>query len=257
MKRSILATATAVVLAALTTAPVAFARPHSNLKLAVPSQSTAGQPIPFSIASAGVLPGDALLIQRQQGTAHSWRTVAVVGRHVGKLPALPMGRYNVRVIELTHRSHRVYGENDARLRVFGTVPLSVLFAGSYTAGTVNLPGSTFTFVDYLGPGGTATIQAAANDCRSVHFDVAYAYPNLQYYPTYNPPAGVLTVTQETADPQATTIAPNAIGALDAFLVVGQSWSVNGQADPGHVFLYDLNGSASCLSATPLAPSSGG
>src|SRR5450755_4941309 len=117
MKRSILATATTIGLAVLAGAPAALARPHSNLKLTVPSQSTAGQPIPFSIATAGVLPGDALLIQRQQGTAHSWRTVAVVGRYVGHLPALPMGRYNVRVVEVTRRSHRVYGENGARLSV--------------------------------------------------------------------------------------------------------------------------------------------
>jgi len=242
MKRSILATATTVVLAALTMAPVAFARPHSNLKLAVPSQSTAGQPIPFSIASAGVLPGDALLIQRQQGTAHSWRTVAVVGRYVGKLPALPMGRYNVRVIELTRRSHRVYGENDARLRVFGTVPLGALLAGDgATPGTLALPGRTFTYIGNTV--GSMVIPAAGNDCRSVHFDVAPSPENTES-------SGVLTVTQETADPQATTIARGTIGALNASLVVGQSWGTNAES-----VLY-LNGSASCLSAKSLAPNGG-
>jgi hypothetical protein len=135
MRHASAITAAAVTAAALTLAAPAVAR--ATLHLTLPSQSTAGQAIPFTVTDAHLARRDHLVLQRQEGTAHRWQTVKRLTRAAkitGSLPGLPAGSYTLRAADLPHKLY-----STAPARVFGTVPLGEILNGDTTPSTVNLP----------------------------------------------------------------------------------------------------------------------
>ena len=242
-----------IVIASAAPIGLAEAKVRPSLRLTLPSSADAGKPVGFSWQARDVPRGARLALQRQVGTAQTWKTVrSLSGRGgTGQAPALSLGVYRMRIVALAKRN-KALAQQRRRLRVFGTVPLSTL-AGVSTSiskgpGTFVSPSHTFAwFVRGRAeepPRNTLTVGAAANACRSIHLDFTPEATSL-----LNGVVPVtLTVVRQADDPVSSAASPDVIGALDATLTPGQSWALNGQAT--QPTFYYVNGAASCYSATP-------
>ena len=82
--------------AAAQAAPAAAAR--AAAAFSVPASADAGAPVGFTYRFRGVSSADRLVVHRQEGTAHGWRTVRTFHTRAGgsSLPGLPLGSYEVR-----------------------------------------------------------------------------------------------------------------------------------------------------------------
>jgi hypothetical protein len=224
----------------------AVAKP--TVSLTAPSSIDAGAPLSVSWSAARVPAGSRLVIQRQQGTARVWRTVAHVAGPGGTQPLpsvkLAIGTYRFRIADLGSHN-KVLAQRQRTVHAFGDVPFSTLFTDFHDSpGVYTTPSRTFSYVDIAGDDETA-FTVAHNHCRSVHFD---------FVPGVNGDAqssvtGSLTVVQETLDPASASVPAETIGALDAALVPGKSWSLLTAHTGGGSGLYGvqfyLNGSANC------------
>lgn len=205
---------------------MAWANPR--LTLALPGQVDAGRTSTFSYGAKAVPQHSRIVLQRQEGTAHAWRTMIALKHHTGTgtLKALKMGAYKLRLAVL--RQGRVLASRHGTLRVFGQVPLATLFAsddsGSHTSGVYTGPSRTFeyveAYVDYI-PNDVVT-TVTKNPCRSIHLDFVLTSRG---YVTNNFSLGTLALIQATRDPVSRTVPHDVFGALDAGLVIGQSWTI--------------------------------
>jgi hypothetical protein len=197
-------------------------------------------------------------VQRQEGTARVWQTVASLNgsQGSGQLPSLPLGIYSLRIAALGPHN-RVLAQRQRQLDVFGNVPLATLLGQAATTGVFTSPTNTFSYVisgeqGNIGSGPTTIFGApAAQDCRGVHIEFAVDGRD----PT-NDGNGRVSVVQESADAVGASAPFEGVGTLDARVVPGQSWSVNelayrGADDPDLIVLFDFNGYASCYSAAPI------
>jgi hypothetical protein len=228
----------------------AVAKP--TVSLTAPSSIDAGAPLSVSWSAARVAAGSRLVIQRQQGTARVWRTVAHVAGPGGTQPLpsvkLAIGTYRFRIADLGSHN-KVLAQRQRTVHAFGDVPFSTLFTGFRgSPGVYTTPSRTFSYVDEVDQDGTA-FTVAHNRCRSVHFD--FVPGDFGYAPASE--NGSITVVQETLDPVAATVPVETIGALDATLVAGKSWSLRVARSGGNTSLdYFLNGLANCDSTTPFS-----
>jgi hypothetical protein len=245
-------------------ASLAAAKPRVSFTL--PTTASAGVATPFSYATKGLTSGSRVVLQRQQGTARAWRTVAALAKvkaGSSALPALPLGIYGVRIAAIAHHG-KIVAEQRRSVKVFGEVPFTTLFSlsseshaavldGANQPGVYTTPSRTFNyaFASYANQESASTILTVGNNtCRSVHIDFVPGVQGSESSPGYQNASATLSVVQQSLDPTTSTAGFNAFGALDAVLVPGQSWSVTTLASKRSIDLY-INGSAICYQGTPL------
>jgi hypothetical protein len=210
-------------------------RPAVSLSLARASE---GAPISFTWRARHV--GHArLVVQRPVGTAHTWKTMLKLSgkRGTGELPGVSLGKYHYRLAALKGR--RVLAQAVAGVAVFGQVPFAVLFYGSREH-SLNTPSSTFRWVKMYGvyENRGALFSVNDNHCSSVHV----AFVETLNEDDYGSPV-TLTLVQESQDPVSASAELQAIGALDANLIPGQSWGLNASyARPSGPYEYGNTGS---------------
>jgi hypothetical protein len=187
-----------------------------------------------------------VVLQRQQGTAHTWRTVVRLqgAGGSGQLPGFSLGRYPFRIAAFgAHK--KLLAEQRRTLAVFGSVPLSTLFPYKQS-NTYATPTRAFSYTLRFYTGGleNPVLSVTKNNCRSVHLDFVPGEGQAGE-------VGTVSLVQETLDPVAVSAAHDVIGALDAALVPGKSWSINlSQAGGNDAFTFYFNGSAMCDSTAP-------
>lgn len=259
-------------------APSASARPHhrravnATVSWSLPRTATAGQPIGFSWSGRHLGPNHRLVIQKPEGTAHIWRTIMRLPSKQGsaELPGLPLGRYRLRLADLTpalrHRRHRrdthlrVLARRVAGIGVFGQVPFTTLFKTSSGEaygegpGVYATPSATFPYVYWSGAGQPSSPSTAFsvehNHCIAAHVDFVPSYPG----PAAGDKStitGTVSIIQESRDPIGAIAPYDAIGSVEAALVPGQSWSVNASYQGDFEPRIYLNGYAVCDSVEPF------
>jgi hypothetical protein len=206
--------------------------------------ATEGQPIPFSWSGSHLGYKHRLVIQRQVGTARTWKTVMRLPTDNGSasLPGLPLGRYRLRIANLSV-IRRVVAQQVVGIGVFGPVPFTTLFDTDATH-AYTTPTATFPYVrSYDSVVGTPAFTVDHNHCNFVHI----AFVSGSSYTTYT---SVVTLVQESRDPVSVSVPTDTIGALDATLVPGQSWSLNLDTIGGESVYY-INGYAICSSTASI------
>lgn len=233
-----------------------------SLSWTLPGSATAGSPLAMSWTASHLRPGSQLVVQRQEGTARSWHTIARLSGSSGaaNVPGLPIGRYRLRLAGLG--KHRVVlGQLQRIVKVFGPVPLTTLFglqhenggayfAGEPSAGVYTAPDRTFPYAMQLFANETAPFTFATvanNTCRAVHLDVVVGEAD----PNRPGVSATVSVIQEMLDPARATAGQQSLVTLDTPLVPGTSWSlttVGSSANFGGVY---VNGYATCFSTEAL------
>lgn len=227
----------------------ALARPSISWQL--PKAASEGQPVAFSWMGSHLGKKHRLVIQKPEGTAHTWRSILRLPTHSGsaELPPMPLGKYRLRIADLS--GHRVLAQQVAGIGVFGQVPFSTLFQGSeHDQGVFAGPSYSFPYVGVWEDGGTPAFTVQRNHCVSVH--IAFVTHLGSSYGT--PGIGIVTLVQESRDPISGSSPFDAIGSLDASVIPGQSWAVNisaQQEKEGEDNTY-LNGYALCDSTEPFS-----
>jgi hypothetical protein len=109
------------------------APPKPVVSWTLPSQADAGAAIPYSWTASNLKPGSRLVVQRQMGTARTWRTVASLGSlsGSGQLPGLKLGSYWLRIADIGPK-RKIWAQQKLRLRVFGDVPFTMLLNSTPT-----------------------------------------------------------------------------------------------------------------------------
>jgi hypothetical protein len=227
----------------------ALAKPRVSLTLS--SSADAAKPIPFSFTTNGLSASDHVVVQRQQGTKHAWRT-AVKLSHTstgsGQFPALPLGGYSLRIAALSSRG-KVLAKQMRNVKVYGDVPFLTIFASSAQAGVDTTATMTFAYVlsvpDVGRMGAAPTIATdAQNTCRSAHVEFVPAFEQFTHYGASD--AGTVSVVQETRDPVGNAAPIDGFGSFDVALVPGKAWSITAAETSGNsAFIARVNGSASC------------
>jgi hypothetical protein len=194
-----------------------------------------------------------LLIQRPEGTGHVWRTIAVLkgSRGSGSLPALSLGVYQFRIVNLASHS-RVLAQRQYQLRVFGQVTFATLLGnpggGVYTSATSAFPWVVrgTWYETETGRSSEVFSIPTTNTCRTAHVEFA----DQMYASSVPNPTVTISVVQQSSDPVSTTVPADIGGTVDATVVPGQPWSVvltSTVANNGNLY---FNGYADCYSAIP-------
>jgi hypothetical protein len=234
-----------------TSAALAKAKPHTTLTLPA-AGAEAGAKVAYSWTATHVH-GGRLLVQRPEGTGHVWRTIAVLkgSRGSGSLPALSLGVYQFRIVNVASRN-QVLAQQQHQLRVFGQVTFATLLGnpsgGVYTSATSAFPWVVMGdwFENETGRSSEAFSIPATNTCRTVHVE----FTDHIYASSVPNPTVTISVVQQSSDPVSTTVPPNIGGTVDATVVPGQPWSVvltSTVANNGNLY---FNGYADCYSAVP-------
>jgi hypothetical protein len=222
---------------------------HSQVAMSVGSALNAGTPTAFSW-TAHRAPRSSVVIQRQEGTSHAWRTVLTLGRASAgsaTLPALGIGQYHIRIANLD-RHGRVLAARQVTVSAFGDVPFSQLFGGQGGVETTKQITFPYALWYYNGETNYTAFTVAGNTCRSVHLEFV---PDAGASGEYQ--HATATIVQQSSDPIATTVSANSKGIVDASVIPGQSWAVNlAQVPTGHLenlITWYLNGTANCYTTT--------
>jgi hypothetical protein len=226
----------------------ASARPR--VALAISSAVNAGSPTSFTWTAQRVR-GSLLAVQRAEGTAAAWRTVIRLGAGSsgsGVLPALPIGRYHLRLVEVAAHS-RVLAAQVKTIEAFGNVSFAALFHEQ--GGVYATPLGTFPYAlwHYNGEVNYTVMTVASNTCRSVHVEFI---PGGSDDPAEELASqhGTLSVVQQSADPVSSTVPGDSKGTVDTQVIPGQSWAINvAQVDGNLLFTWFINGSAECFSTS--------
>jgi hypothetical protein len=227
----------------------------------VPGRVSEGQAIPFTWKVKGRIGGKyRLVVQRPVGTARVWRTMLRLRTRKGsaELPGQKLGKYRFRLALLEGR--RVLTKQVVGIGVFGQVPFSMLLRDGYLSGgdlengVYATPTASFPYVGSASEGDhgrpNTIFSVKHNRCSAVHVDfVLGESPGDSKHPSSL--YGVVTLVQQTRDPVGTEVPLNGIGAVDAELVPGQTWSLlaeenNRDGIVGTEIVY-FNGYAVCSS----------
>jgi hypothetical protein len=254
MKLKVLS-ATSVVVACLLLS-VATAGARTQLSYTPPATTSAGSAIPFTYRATGLPAGAKIALQRQEGTAHVWRTVLRLrtDHRASSLPALPLGIYRSRLAAFTRRG-KLIASKSADLHVFGNEALaSLLLEGS--GGNHTTPTGIFSYAteanDSFGATNVLDLRRP-NTCNSIHLDLMPGAANSDSDPTIEglfSYTGTVTLVQESADPVSQTAAFDQVGSVNASVAPGQPWAVNiaqaNTAGPNNVGLgFYFNGYGIC------------
>jgi hypothetical protein len=239
---------------------IAVAKPHVSLGL--PPEANTGSRTAITYSASGVPSRARLALQRQQGTARVWQTVSFLkpsAKGTGQLASLPIGTYALRLAVLSRR--KVLAQQVRSLKVFGHVPLSVLFSlekedggpwyfdkpmsGIYASPSSTFPYAMKLFANESQPFTFATVDNAA--CRTLHLDIVAGEADLGKAGD----TATISVVQENLDPVRATATTNALVTLDTPLVPGTSWSLISVASNAPYASVYVNGYANCFSAAPL------
>lgn len=228
--------------------------PDVAVTLRAPRFVDAERPFDVKWSAKNMPPGAAIVVERQLGTADSWRTVAHLGAaHTATVPGLPMGRHRVRITVVG--GGRTLGESEATVFSFGRVPLATLTSQWWSVlarpGVYTTPARTFSYAFrfYL-PWQHNPVLAVdrTQTCKSVHIDWIPGSSDNNPQPESRV---MLTLVQESADPVPRSAAYDEFASLDATLVPGESWSISmrqiGGAAADDAF---VNGYAVCYSSEP-------
>jgi hypothetical protein len=211
----------------------------------LPRTANAGQPVAFSWSGRRLGRGHRLVIQKPEGTAHTWRTIIRLPSNRGsaQLSGLALGKYRFRIADLAGR--RVLAQQVDGVAVFGEVPFTTLLR-EHDEHIVATPSTSFPYIERYWGTPQPAFSVGHTNCLSVH--IAFVG---QIAPGHHPEPGTATVTviQETRDPVSASFPYEVIGGLDAELVLGQSWAVNIDAGPGYIY---VNGYAVCDNAEPFS-----
>jgi hypothetical protein len=227
------------------------------LQLKLPRSVDQGALISYSFSTQNVYQRDRLVIERQEGTAHTYRVVAVLshkGSGRGTLKGLALGRYTLRIADI--RTRRItFGATPEKVAVYGNVSLATLI-GDRSGGTYTSPTQTFPYVDHFKANAVTgdtvlTVSGADNNCRAIGFSFIPEDTLYTFDPEGNP--FTLTVVQQSLDPVSAGALPNQVQSLNVQLVPGQSWSLRTSvvtsSDSDQL---DVTGLASCDSVAPVA-----
>jgi hypothetical protein len=248
--RHSIAAASFVALGLLTLcAPSALAARRPSLSWSLPHAVSEGAPIPFSWTGSHLGRKHRLVIQRPVGTARTWRTILRLPSNSGsaELPGMALGKYRLRLADLSRR--RVLAQRVVGIGVFGQVPFSTLLKDSGRVGVYTTPNNSFPYVTWGEPGNSEApnteFTVAHNHCLSAHIAFAPGYQGLASYYNRATVVGTVTLVQESRSPVSATVPFDSIGALDAQLVFGQSWSINTSYEGEFEPLIFINGYAVC------------
>lgn len=221
----------------------AAASGHLNLSWTLPHQASAGQPIPFTWRGRHLGQTPKLVIQKPEGTAHTWRTILRLPTRSGsgQLPGLPLGKYRFRIADLA--GPRVLAKQVTRVAVFGEVPFSTLF-GTGGGGVLTTAAASFPYVSSISSDTPFTV--AHNHCSFVHL----AFVGNAWLSKGQTGLTTATVVQESREPVSGSAPLKEIGELDAELVPGQTWAIRASGDAEELAI-DINGYAVCDSAEPF------
>jgi hypothetical protein len=224
--------------------PSGIAKPHTSVSWTLPHAVSEGAPISFSWRGSHLGRKHRLVVQKPEGTAHTWRTIMKLSTNSGsgELPGMPLGKYRFRIADLS--GPRVLAQEVAGIGVFGQVPLATLLGTSERVYAT--PTNSFPYARSWGQVAEPAFTVEQNHCQSVH--IAFVLGS----GSYNIPGSVttFTVVQESRDPVSASAVYNTIGSLDVELVPGQSWAVNISTkeakaeEAGHMTTY-ANGYAVC------------
>jgi hypothetical protein len=241
-----------VLVTALIGAQPASARQKPSVIWTSSRSASAGQPIPITWTSTHVPKGAKLVVQRSVGTAHVWKTALRLSKPDGtaQLPARSLGTYRYRLVVL--EGEAIIAKRTITVKVFAKVPFSKYFGQQ--GGVYAAPAVSFPYINYLyGPTSPnmteAVVSVKRSNCISVHveFITGSTFPG----PGPEPTIGTMTIVQQTRDPVSGSAPWNALGTVDADLVLGQSWSVLGSWTNGaHLPDIFYNGYAVCDSRKP-------
>ena len=213
----------------------ANAQPKATLSWSLPRMADEGSAITFSWQGKHLGRGHRLVIQKPEGTAHTWRSIMKLpsSRGSASLRGMPLGKYRFRIADLIGR--RVLAQEIAGVAVFGEVSLSTLLGSAPQ--TATFPTFTFPYVVWWSTENgfsNPIFQVEENNCSSAH---------IAFVPSKTT-TGSITLVQESREAISASAADNAIGSLDAKLTPGQSWAVNAGGNED----IHLNGFAVCDSA---------
>lgn len=236
-------------------------KPHVAWTL--PRTGSAGQAIAFSWSGRHLGKNHKLVVQKPEGTAHTWRSIMRLHGNGGtaQLPGVPLGHYRFRIADLVpapqprRRGHRgsrpplrVMAKDVSGVAVFGEVPFSKLFnSAEQTHATSKYTFSYVSFSEY--PGLVFTVEH--NQCSYAH--IAFVGNGGRNVDGREVEVGTVTATlvQESREPTISSAPEEAIGSLDAELVPGQSWAVRLEA-PSLEPVFYVNGYAICDSEEPFS-----
>ncbi len=225
----------------------AATKPKVSLTLPVADAGVKGT---FSWTASKVKRSHRLVLQRQVGTGKVWRTMRRLSKHggSGSLPAFALGTYRLR-IAVFDKHRAMLTPQQKRLYVFGQVPFSALFRQS--GGIYTMPTQSFAWrlEGHAQPDYETFVTVQRSPCRSVHVD----FVGRLYSETGPDETVTATIAQESRDAVSATAQAGTVGAVDAIVVPGQSWSLNmtyngTRWDSMNTY---VNGSASCFSAKEL------
>lgn len=271
MKKLVAAAVIAAVAAIAASGSAAASKPV--VVLGVPSSSEADTAIPFTYVATNVQAREHVVLQRQQGTARVWRTVAklkATSKGSGIISGLALGTYHLRLAAI--RKGVLLAHAQKAVNVFGPVPLKMLlsgykgfFAGPYgREGSYPTASSTFEYVLGLPEYQSFSSQyelpdpvsASRNHCRSIHVDFLPANVDGASVHHSSTDEGTFTIVQAALDPVSATARYETVGHLDATLEPGRSWAIRlstsyaGDSILDDVAFY-INGTGSCDSASSL------
>lgn len=239
------AIAVLVLLSALAPPSSALAARKPRLTWKLPHTASEGASVRFSWAGSHLGRNHKLVIQKPEGTAHTWRTILRLNGNSGsaELPSLALGKYRFRIADLSGR--RVLAQQVAGIAMFGQVPFTRLF-GENDAGVLATPTNSFPYVAHWQDDPQPAFKVEDNHCLSVH--IAFVASEYHAHGT-----AAITLVQESRDPVSASAPFESIGSLDAELVLGQSWAVNilSKLEAEEYYTY-INGYAVCDSTEPFS-----
>ncbi|MGH7484473.1 MAG: hypothetical protein ACREMY_02570 [bacterium] len=221
----------------------ASANGHLSLSWTLPRAVNASAPIPFTWKGHHLGRRPKLVIQKPEGTAHTWRTILRLPTRSGsgQLPGLPLGKYRFRIADLA--GHYVLTQQTAGIAVFGEVPFSTLF-GTGGGGVLTTATASFPYVASIS--GDTPLTVAHNHCSFVHL----AFVGNAWLSKGQTGLITATVVQESREPVSASAPIKEIGALDADLVPGQTWAIKASGDAEEPAI-DINSYAVCDSTEPF------
>ena len=228
-----------------------------KLALTLPSQATAGEASRVAFNASGLPSSARLVLQRREGTARVWKTVASLGhsrKGASEIPPLSLGVYSMRLAALDRRSQPI-AQHVGTLSVFGVVPFSRLLEGAHItsgvgigeSGTYTTMSSTFEYFIIYEYDGNLTSEAnqfafsvSHNPCRSIHLEFVGRREEGRN------PTLTAELIQAAADPIVSAPTPiENVGTLDGSVAVGKSWGLRFEGTPLEPARVFMNGSASC------------